>query len=522
MASQAKGDGEIRLARYLNSLVKPSQEVIVSPFTPSDSDDGLSEVIDLILGCCDFSNLPEWLAEDERTEMKTFMPVSPLPPWSVWASEVEDEWNEPINFNPDQSIRDQAVSNLLDVLRGRKIRSAKYERAANELDLTTNSGLPYFERRSAVIEDALMMALASQRVGHNLDDLPFVLGSRAKPDPEGPKRRAIYMAPMSNNIMEKALQIPIVPYLKQKTGWFASWDGPEAVDVALKKTLDMLQGQDQLTQASIDYSGFDRRVSAEKLFEVRSLLFELFWEHDALNIEMAFSNCMDNGVITPGGFIPSTGDRVKSGWGLTNLVDSLIAVIDAEYFYLRIGEESLVKRFPNMPYLQVNGDDVTFPVPDHVTEELIADIYAEHGAVMNPVKQRLSSELIRFNSRNHHASMDRGVRSLVRAFRGLFYPERYSALDKFGQALRAIMILHTLESHPHYEVALREVIQLDKKLGLGTFGNDQLYEILAPSNIERVSEELRIDRPGRLVATGQTLRGLNDWQVVDDLSRMIL
>jgi hypothetical protein len=458
--------------------------------------------------------------EDEKTELKTFMPVTPLPAWSEWASEVEEEWNEPINFNPDKDIRETAVSNVIAVISGRKLRSTALSRAAQELDLTTNSGLPYFKKRSAVIDEALQLAQASVDLGQSFDELPFVLGSRAKPDPSGPKRRAIYMAPMSNNIIEKAIQIPTVPQLKRTVGWFASWDGPEAVDVALKQTLDFLQHSNQITQASIDYSGFDRRVSQFKLLEVMTVVKSLFWENDASLIELAFSNCMDNGVITPGGFIPSTGDRVKSGWGLTNLVDSLIAIIDAEYFYLRLGEESLVKRWPKRPYIQVNGDDVTFPVPMGVTAEEISDVYQEHGAVMNPLKQRMSSDLIRFNSRNHHVTFDQGVRSLVRAFRGLFYPERYSALDKFGQALRAIMILHTIESHPRYEVALNEVVNLDRKLGLGTFDNDLFDRILSPSNIERVSEELRIDRPGRIVATGATLRGIESWKVVDDLHRL--
>jgi hypothetical protein len=517
MSSLASGEAEFRLTRYFGTLIKPNPQVVTSPFAPGEAGE-TNDLIDFVLSCCEIDTLPDWLLEDEKEELKTFMPVSPLPSWSEWVPDVEAEWNEEVNFNPDPDLRRKAVESVLQALGGRTIRAVSLSKAAEQLDLTTNSGLPNFTRRSRVLDEELAMAERIMSKPSSRPMTPFVLGSRAKPDEEGPKRRAIYMAPMSHNILEKSLQIPVVPTLQKRQPWFASWQGPEAVDDALSRAQHLLVNDTEHVMASLDYSGFDRRVHNEKLLEVEAIISALFWETDRPLIREAFINVTDMDVVTPGGLIVSEGHRVKSGWGLTNLADSLIALVDAEYLYQRLGR-SLVQQWSGTTAIQVNGDDVVIPLPVDISEEEIASIYSEHGAVLNPRKQQLSTELVRFNSRLHHIEEGRGVRSLIRMFRGLFWPERYHQLDKYQQALRAIMILHTVESHPKFEMTMDAVIQLDAKLGLGSFSEDVLGKILSSENVEHVSETLGIDRPGRLVATGATLRGLESWEVVNYLKR---
>jgi hypothetical protein len=507
----------VGLSSFIGSIVNPSKEEISSPFAVGT----FTEVREEIFSLLDTDSYWDSLKDEEVSERDAFRPQSPLPPWSEVREEVHSQWFATVDFDPDLDLLERAALNVGSML-GPTLRHVSMDTALQSMRLNTNSGLPNFGRRRKLLlrEIELAQDLLNQS---EPSTTTYVYGSRAKSSEDELTRRTIYMAPMSRNILDRMIFLPLIQRLK-KTGHFLSWDGNEVFDARMP-SLFARPYYDGVVWHSFDASGYDRNVSHRLIEYVRGMVLAWFQPVSHSLVYKVFDACLDANLLTPEGLYPVRRDGVKSGWGLTNIVDSLVNLLAAEYVSLRItGESTLTGRLSSshgITFPQINGDDAVFLRRADTDFSLVSEVYSEVGIVVSESKQRISDSFFRFNSRIHsYNSGGVGVRSAWRFFKGALYPERKLRAGQFGETLAMIMRLHTVESHPQFMDILEWAISRDK-LALGTKSATTFASVFGESVTERVKESLNLDyglEDGRATSVTQ---GMANWTVIKTLRSRI-
>jgi hypothetical protein len=498
--AERKGSGG--MSAFFGGLISPKDEVIRGKIG-----EGLSaaQVGDLITGIVRRSVTPDSygpLMEAEISERDYFGPQSPLPSWDEVRERVKQEWNyQPqLDLSPDDLTN--AIMWLRSLIPANSLRSWSMKRTLDEMDLTTNSGFPFFTRRSTVVQPSVSLAERALRTeGYRA---LYIYGSRAKPTEDTPERRTVYMAQFHLNIIEKMIQMPLTNALR-RTGFFTSWEGPEEVDRRFKNLSSLRKGQ---TLVSFDASGFDWHIHHELIMVVQDIVTYWFQPSDAMIIDRCFNHVLDSDLLTPDGIWEGSEDGIKSGWGLTNVVDSLINVLALVYVQHRLGLNTSLLG-DGLP--QLNGDDAVFRMLEDVTSETLETGYDELGFKVSARKQHISTNFVTFNSRVHIDGFD-GIRPLWRFARGFFFPERANIVSDKGHTLIALAKLHTIETHPGFLEMARQIKAMDD-FGLGTIGKHSLDSITSGEVVQEVKDSLKIDVKNEQRGS-LTLRGLKQWKIV--------
>jgi hypothetical protein len=340
-----------------------------------------------------------------------------------------------------------------------ELRPLSFENAVKRMKLNTNSGWPYFTRRSTVVDKSLDSIRRS-----SLEELPLepaILGWRGQSsglDSElSPKQRTVWMYPFHVNIQEMAFYRPLADYLLKSSSFKAmlsAWRGPVYVDQSVGKLFGGLRPGSVLV--SLDFSSFDQTLGpplTTPVFEFVRSVFRKRYEQRVTDIEFNLHSIPL--IISP--TLRILGEHgVSSGSVFTNLVDTLAQINALEYSLMRAVA----------PLSQFQGDDgltiMSFRDVDQMFRRL-----QELGLDTNEEKTRVSPDDCTYLQRYFTSDYGRGrvgIYPTMRALNSLMSQERFFDPDKWGPnmvVLRSLMILENCRYHPLFEDFVRFVASGD-------------------------------------------------------------
>lgn len=508
------------LYNYLSRLTRHTGKEVTSPFSQGETSSSLLDHYDVMADNFKYyESLSRLGVETENGERELFKVQSDVPPMVVEdvIAEIVDhkqQWTN-IPFNRIWRIMNDIFFNGSRP----QLSVVSVETANDAIVKNTNSGLPWFTRRSLVQSQASARAHTVLRTLKDPSSQPsldydnttypdlfaFVIGGRAKPKPEGTKRRIIYMANYTANIIEKMVSIPLVEALSKST--IMPYKGPEAMHLRVSELLATGRNFQ-----SFDVSSFDRNVVWVQILTIQNLVRSWFRKDSWPIIDQAFAHNLKAHIITPWGVIRKP-NGVLSGWGLTNLVDSLLNVWHRiqTLLYFGMSDEATRRIIGNSV---VNGDDMVVEIGD-IDPDILSEAYQElYGWNVHAQKQWVSSSEAIFSGHLYHRKGHRTeyYRPFWRFLRGFYFPERDHRVGSLGESLIALSKLHTFETSHMFNPVMQDIITRDVKHGLGTFSKDTLSAMTAPSVMKRVKDSLGIDRADE-VPLNTTLRGIKSWKV---------
>lgn len=357
--------------------------------------------------------------------------------------------------------------------RSHKFRLYTSEEALADMKKSTNSGSPYFTKRSLVIERGNLGELKRDgwRWVTNTPDGSFELvatlgwrGQEGGRSIEDVKQRVLWMFPMDLNLAEARLYSPLV-HGCQKTGMVATWLGNDAVDARITQLFDTKNPEDQII--GTDFTKYDQHynsVCADAASGVYDRLYSdsaeyEWWKKNVFPAKFHIPMCYDWGRM----FIGYHG--MASGSGGTNA--------DETTTHSCFQEEAAIT---DGAILNQNsmclGDDGILSYPG-ITVDHVLDTYMRHGQVMNVTKQHVSRDDAVFLRRWHHQNyrvqgICRGVYATTRALGKLKYMERFHEdWGKEAVIVRALSIIENCCYHPLREEFLEFCLKGDE-YGLGT------------------------------------------------------
>lgn len=497
------------LYNYLRLISSKTGPDVVSPFAGNRTSEELAKELETLLRKVGYYNrISELGLATEAKERDLFRVTSDVPPLTekVFAEEMVP--NKSKLDHEGLSWAKMALTHYLFGTYRPNFRPATVDAAEDSLIRNTNSGLPWFSRRSEVRREARELAAKALRSEIDPSMNMYVVGRRSKPSDEGTEQRIIYMASYAANIVEKAVVLPIVTALTSSPVF--PYGGLPAINVKIN---DMLrQG---LNFLSFDASRFDRNVSESQLLLARELVSGWFHPSSRYVVDLAFSFMLNAKVVLPWGIVDKP-FGVKSGSGLTNLVDSLLNLLALADHTGH--SDSYVKQLSNTI---VNGDDMITPFLFRDTQQLEDYYKANFSWFVNGQKQWISKTDALFSG--HLYRFERGKFEWYRPFwrfaRGMFFPERAHRVGSLGETLIAISKLHTLETNPAFKETVNHIMMLDRRYMLGTISKETMGKVLSPSNLNLVKESLRLDRDDVMATT--TLKGIKGWKVTRYLQSLI-
>lgn len=377
----------------------------------------------------------------------------------------------------ENQLEDEVVTKLIDRwsrVRGLRLKSVTDTIA--DMKLSTNSGSPYFTKRSWAVDKLLPYSITT-RGGSDWDLttpegkwlLTATLGWRGQeggPSPDDVKQRVLWMFPFAANIEELRAYQPLIASM-QKFNYIPAWLGNEAVDVAITKLFDTKSSQDLIV--CTDFSKFDQHINPGAQSSALRILDGLFtpstdweeWRNVIYPIKYNIPICVDVGKF----FTGSHG--MASGSGGTNADETLF------HSGLQLGSAMLRGQVLN-PNSMCLGDDGILTYPGIKIEDVV-EYYTQFGQDMNVDKQYASPVDCTYLRRWHHVNYrDKGicvgVYPTVRALTHLRMLERFIDPDKWGVkavAMRNLSVIENCKYHPLGEEFVSYCMKGDKyRLGL--------------------------------------------------------
>jgi hypothetical protein len=512
------------LKSYFNSVVKGNSEVYDTPFARGESTDQLIGAWMKTL----VSIRDKWpsLYDFEEDLANKVGPMSIRLPLKQRMKDI-DSYYEGILLPSTKidSAATDAVSQEFAKLRGLELRGQK--RTIENMKLSTNSGSPYFRRRSMVldrtypanfVQSASSYALSlGQALGPSQRDwnIAAILGWRGQ---EGGRRktdvkqRVVWMFPFAVNIWELQVYQPLIE-IAQKNGLVPAWISNASVDERVTKLFDTKSSSDLVV--CTDFSKFDQHFNPHCQEAARIILRSV----------MSPTNSNDdwlNEIYPIKYWIPLAynWDKVRfgqhgmgSGSGGTNC-DETLTHRALQY------EAAIAAGAKLNPNSQCLGDDGILSYPG-ITVEDVVKAYTSHGLEMNASKQYASTHDCVYLRRWHHEDYREdgicvGVYSTCRALGRLRYLERWQDpryWDEKGVALRQLSILENVKYHPLKEEFVEFCLKRDKyRLGI------DIPNFL--DNIESVAQEhiAQGQSVGSYIDSiqdnGNPSKGIADWWIV--------
>jgi hypothetical protein len=392
--------------------------------------------------------------------------------------------------DPGEPILDSAMVNAMNKIHpsSSKLRMRSFENTVKSMRMNTNSGSPYFVRRSRVVLDSINEAYAVLR-SHSVYKLAAVLGWRGQehgPEASDVKQRVVWMMPFSLNIAELSVYQPLILAAQAKET-VPAWCGNEYVDREVTAMFDT-KSKDDLVICT-DFTKFDQHFGEPLQNCAQNMLLHMFtpgkafdeWllsvYHQKYNLPIIIS--MDSGFSGHHG--------MGSGSGGTNADETLA--------HTALQFESAEKNGTKLNlHSQCLGDDgcLTFP---GITVDKVMQTYTPHGLIMNPEKQYVSTHDCIFLRRWHDVNyrvggVMVGVYPTMRALSRMLGQERYYDPEVWGAEMvemRYLSILQNCCYHPLFHEFVDWVMTHDKyRLGLDLPGFFELSRVA--SRFEKLQE----------------------------------
>jgi len=407
------------------------------------------------------------------------------------------------------------------------IRQRSLKRTVDLMKKSTNSGSPFFRKRSDVVKETIpceceisgdrVMLVLPKRMWQGTAVLGW-RGQEGGPEADDTKQRVVWMFPFSVNANELQVYQPLIEAMKNSRGGqgphVPAWAGMEYVDQEITRMFDTKPANDLVI--CTDFSKFDQHFNDVLQEAARECLRYLFnagsidkWLNGVFPIKYMIPLCLDGEkfMVGPHG--------MGSGSGGTN-ADETLAHRCLQH------EAALLSGTALNPHSQCLGDDGVLTYPGCTVDDVLL-AYTSHGLDMNEDKQYASTQDCVYLRRWHHQDyrVDNvcvGVYSTNRALGRLAEQERFYDPDKWGKemvALRQLSILENVKYHPLKEEFVDYCMKGDKyRLGLDIPGFFSKVSHLAEEATDYMPDFLGYTRA---LDEDSASRGIENWWIVNYL-----
>nr|QRW42883.1 putative replicase [Letsystermes virus] len=449
----------------------------------------------------------ELISQFEHEQSESISPQSPYLDWdSDGPEKVAEIWADKQRSSSVQSkALGRAVERLRSLIPVGSIRMTSIEDAigagdpgdswsSDGMDITTSSGLPFnkgpwkprasqrgedrldSERAYAFIIKRTEFLIKEWRAGKSVI-LYAMVGKRLAQKTDIRKRKRIIIAiekaePVAAKTFTPELLRELTKVVPQ--GWdvspFVALTDLPNIDLAMQTVLSRATRENRAVLSG-DYSGYDRSLQPWFIELAGSVLSSWIYRGDWVNY-MVHSMVNNVTLVTPNKVWVPKASSMKSGSGLTNLLDSLCNLLVLFY-----GEEAGYWVIANAA---VQGDDFIVDA-DGITPEKMFTVAAHFGLEANPEKQMYIPNALRFLQRTHLRGRLGGIASAFRTLGSLLSYERlqFTPEDWNGSSdiIRARAQLENVAFNPVFEDMVEFIAAADKfKLGEGKSAAELLKE----------------------------------------------
>lgn len=433
-------DVSYRLSIQLDRIKFGNNENFVTPLGADNNSKIILDEIDLLFSD-NLKDINDVLKDLEVSNRDKFGSRSIALPWS----ELKDNFYE--SFESDHILGNLDVKIAPS---SNSLRPIDRTTALKLLKNSTNSGLPYYTRKSKVKERVLKDFEIL-----NIEKYPCIMFTRTQ---EANKTRPVWGYPISDTLNEMCFYSPLLSFQKNQN-YRAALIGPEEVSRKLVELVLKAQSNSR-TLVSVDFSHYDRDVKERLQYFAFFYIKELFQVQYSSEIDEIALRFLTIGIITPDGIIYGP-HGVPSGSTFTNEVDSIVQMLI-----------SIQLSFVSLDDMQVQGDDGVYLIPNDCKDKLITQ-FEEFGLTVNREKSYTSSEYAVFLQCLYHIyyinkGIFGGIYPIYRALNRLCFQERWSNFEDFDivgkdfYSIRAICIMENCKYHPLFESFVKIVIKHDK------------------------------------------------------------
>lgn len=414
------------------------------------------------------------LWEFENDLGKKVGPMSVMKPLKERMADIESYYDSILKESKPVSERAVKAA-LTDWRQVNRLTIRGLHRTVELMKKSTNSGSPYFTKRSRVLDKTIPCSIATngREVFQSLPSGEWnacaVLGWRGQeggPHPEDVKQRVVWMFPFSVNAQELRVYQPLIE-AAQRYGIVPAWISMDAVDMRITNMFDTKGANDDVI--CTDFSKFDQHFNPSLQAVAHDMLQAIFakdeefmkWIVDVFPVKYEIPLAYDWDHVKFGAH------GMGSGSGGTN-ADETLAHRALQY------EAALSNGARLNPNSQCLGDDGVLTYPGCNVKDVLRS-YTSHGLDMNPDKQYVSKHDCVYLRRWHHDkyrvnNVCVGVYSTMRALGRLCMQERYYDPEVWGPkmvALRQLSIIENVKYHPLREQFAEFCMKGDKfRLGL--------------------------------------------------------
>lgn len=433
-----------RLSYSLDLVVKGNNEVYTTPLGKDGNADKILSKLDKVFKDNNSKLINSTLQKMEEQNRDKFGPRSIAIPWSERKESLLDSFRYENKSAKDLKIR---LSNKV------ALRPISLETAISKLKNDTNSGLPYYTRKSKV----------KDKIFDEFDELmkenyPCILFTRTQ---ESKKTRNVWGYPIDKTTNEMKFYSPLLEYQRKYASYRSALLGPEQVCRSLTEIIKHAV-RNKRDIVSIDFSAYDNSVNPQlqqRAFEFIQELFQKKYHPEINELYLTFNRI---GIITPDGIL-SGPHGVPSGSTFTNEVDSIVQFL--------ISSNST---YVDQDFIQIQGDDGVYCVSSGNANKLFKE-FESHGLEVNEDKSYVSQDyaiylqnLFHMDYYDKDKDLIGGIYPLYRALNRICYQERWTDFEDYGlkgkdyYAIRTLCILENCKHHPLFEEFVKLIYQEDK------------------------------------------------------------
>lgn len=436
-------DVRSRLSINLASIYSGSNDIFVTPLAKDNDPYQLLTEWDSIFyeGKSKVNSVLQKIEENQRSK---FGPMSISKPWS------ERKIGTYLYFE-DSKLKYDSLNALPEASRGKGIlRPLSANKAISFLKNNTNSGLPFYTRKSKV-KDRL---LKDFKYYLQRED-PCILFTRTT---EQRKTRDIWGYPIADTLNETLFYQPVLSY-QRKLYWRSALKGPEAVNKRLTYIIKEARSNN-LDLISVDFSSYDRSIKPGLQLKVADYYKYLFQEKYHAEIDYLTYRKSTIGLVTPDGILRG-GHGIPSGSTFTNEDDSICQFIISRNSRTTIRD-----------LIDIQGDDGVYAINGKNVVKFY-DGFKRFGLDLNTSKSDKSKDYLVYLQNLFHVDYQRagvivGIYPTYRALSRILFQERWSDFEDYGitgkdyYSLRTITILENCKYHPLFEKLVKFVLKYDK------------------------------------------------------------
>lgn len=429
-----------RLSLHLQRTEVGNDDVLTTPLASNHNPQSILEGWDRIVKNNSYL-LNDDLISLEADNRSKSGPRSIALPWLERSAGVK-AYFDPVLVKYDRSVLNLGINALSS-----RLRPLSFDNAMKFIKNNTNSGLPYYVRKSKVKETYS----ENLTIYQDRED-PCILFTRTQ---ESKKTRPVWGYPFFDTLKEMCFYRPLFEF-QRKLSWRSALRGPHEVDLSLTRIiLSAIRNNEKLV--SIDFSGYDTTVKGSLLDKAFDYIRKLFQPQFHSMIDELALRFQTIKLITPDGIF-SGYHGVPSGSTFTNEVDSIVQYLIAISFGLSADQ------------FDIQGDDAAYRTK---SAKLLLEYFADFGLKVNDEKSFISNNYLVYCQKLHHIDYIRngligGIYPTYRALNRILYLEKF---DQFVEdeitgsdyfSIRCLAILENCKYHPLFEHLVSYIYELDK------------------------------------------------------------